>query len=829
MKKSTLIFFIFSISKLVVAQATKAPAYPLITHNTYFSIWSDTDSLNASTTKHWTGNDQSLVGIIQVDNKFYRFLGKEPDVYKTILPTSEDKPYVCKYTETEPSAGWTERQFNDAAWKTGGAPFTDNKAQAKTLWTSKNIWIRREFTLTDININQLLLNLYHDDNVEVYLNGQKIYNTKGWTSDFKLIPVKEEFQQKLVKGKNVIAIHCANTAGGAWLDVGLLDKVKRKLSNEIQTAHQNSVVINATQTIYKFRCGNADLQLTFTSPLLMNDLNIFSRPVSYISYKVKSNDGKKHDVKVYFSASTDIALNKPSQEIITEKYAANHLSILKAGTVEQPVLKKKGDDLRIDWGYLYVAAPQYENAVQYITHGIESVNSFFTGNTKSTVKQGKQLVLNTVIPFGSVGTGYTEKFVELAYDDLYAVQFFHTNLKPWWKKGGKAIENELSDAVNQYNSVIQKCESFDKAMYADAEKAGGKKYADLCALAYRQSIAAHQLVQSPKGDILFLSKENFSNGSINTVDVTYPSAPLYLIYNPKLMEGMLNGIFYYSESGKWVKGFPAHDLGTYPLANGQTYGEDMPVEESGNMIILTAAIVKAENNPKYARLHWKTLSKWADFLSKAGLDPSNQLCTDDFAGHLAHNANLSVKAIVAIDCYAEMAKQLGDKKTAAAYRKIAEGMVAKWINMDAAGDHYALVFNDKNTWSQKYNLVWDKVLGLHLFPQQVYDSEMKFYLTKQNKFGLPLDSRKTYTKSDWVLWTATLAGNQHDFKELVNPVFKYAIETPTRVPLSDWHETTNGKQVGFQARSVVGGYFMKLLYERFNQKNDQITSALKTK
>jgi hypothetical protein len=787
----------------------------LITHTPYFSIWSFNDTLTSGTTKHWTGKEQSLLGLIKVDGKVYRFLGKPNKIYKTILPVSTEQPYDVKYTTDAPDAGWELNEFKDSNWKTGGAPFTDDSDQAKTLWTTKDIWVRRKFTVSDVNVNQLILKLHHDDNIEVYLNGEKVYSFVGWTNNFKYIPI----ENKLKAGENVLAIHCANTAGGSWLDAGLADEEKDQYSAAIEVADQQSVDVDATQTIYKFKCGEVDLQVTFTSPLLLSDLAILSRPVSYVSYRVKSNTNKPHQVSIYFGASTTIAVNDPSQEVTTKQYNTPGLSILKAGTLAQPLLKKSGDDLRIDWGYMYVATPKPEKAVQYITRGTDAVSSFVNDNTTNTSQKGTQLVLNTVIPFGYVDKAGVEKFVEMGYDEEYAVQYFHHNLRPWWNRDGKqTIEGELTTAATQYATVMQKCDQINKSIYRSAENAGGKDYAKLCVLAYRQSIAAHSITKSPQGDILFLSKENFSNGSINTVDVTYPSAPLYLIYNPKLMEGMLNGNFYYSESGRFAKPFAAHDLGTYPLANGQTYGEDMPVEESGNMIILTEAIAKSEGNALYAKKHWKTLSKWVNFLVNEGFDPTNQLCTDDFAGHLARNANLSIKAIVGIACYADLAKQLGYPAIATKYKSIAQGMVGRWMKLADAGDHYSLVFEKPDTWSQKYNLVWDKVLGLHLFPQSVYDREIKFYLTKQNEFGLPLDSRKTYTKSDWIIWTATLANNQSDFKDLVKPIYKYATETPTRVPLSDWHETTDGKQVGFQARSVVGGYYMKLLYVKLQGK-----------
>ncbi|NLR68015.1 DUF4965 domain-containing protein [Chitinophaga varians] len=657
--KRILVLLCLGIAGYRVQAQQKAPAYPLITHDPYFSVWSDTDTLNKAATVHWTGAQQALSGLVKVDGVTYRVLGASDG----------------------PEAG--------------------------------------------------------------------------------IVP-----------------------------------------------AQQTDVAVHATQTVYQFRCGQVALTLTFTSPLLVRDLRLMSRPVSYISYCVHAIDNRQHAVDVYFGASSDLAVNGPSQPVTARQFTNGKLSLLKAGTVSQPVLQKKGDDLRIDWGYLYVGVPLSAKADQYVCSPAEAAQRFV--HKKTSVAGGdRQQMLSTSVSLGLVGTAPKEQLFLLGYDDLYAIQYFNTNLKAWWKDTpGATIENELNTALKDYATVQQQCEAFDRELRADAIVAGGEQYAALCELAYRQSVAAHKLVKGPKGQLLFLSKENFSNGCINTVDVTYPSAPLFLLYNPDLLKGMMTGIFEYSESGRYTKPFAAHDLGTYPLANGQVYGEDMPVEESGNMLILAGAIAAVEGNANYAKAHWKTLTTWADYLLQAGFDPANQLCTDDFAGHLARNANLSLKAIMGIKSYAMLAGMLGETATATRYNNQARDMAQKWQDLAADGDHYTLAFGKPGTWSQKYNMVWDKVLDFHLFPKDVYSKEINYYLGKQQPFGLPLDSRKTYTKSDWIMWTAVLGDDMTPF---VQPLYRYITETPTRVPLSDWHETTDGKKVGFQARSVVGGYFMKML------------------
>lgn len=810
-----------------VAQDLRPPAYPLITHDPYFSIWSTTDKLTDSPTRHWTGKPQSLEGIVRVDGKVYQFMGAVPTVYNALLPTGEAKPYTAQYTLADPGAGWEKPDYAATGWKTAPGPFGDTP-ESRTPWlssrTDKNgIHIRREFTYDGkVDPAKLLLAISHDDDVEVYLNGTLLLNKTCCAGEYLYLPLSEAGQKALRKGRNVLAVHCVSPVGASFIDVGL---VSPAAMTALPTATQTEARVAATQTDYMFTAGPVDLHVNFLSPLLLDELEVVARPVSYVTFEARSRDNKPHSVQVYFGESATVATNTPGQDVMTKTGQGSGLTYVAVGTKAQPVLAKKGDNVRIDWGYAYLAVPQGSDS--RVVAGLPAtLKQAFASKgqlpaTKTAADVASNVTLATVLNLGNVSKSGAAKHLLLGYDDVYSVQYFGQNLRGWWHRDpNMTMENTLQAAETDYNRLRQKSTDFDKQLYADARKVGGKEYADLCQLAYRQAIAAHKIVAGPKGDVFFLSKENFSNGSIGTVDVTYPSAPMFLLYNNELAKGLLRFIFDYSESGRWKKDFPAHDIGTYPLANGQTYGEDMPVEEAGNMIILTAAAVKMDGNANFAREHWPTLTKWVGFLKRDGFDPGNQLCTDDFAGHLARNANLSAKAIVGIACYGQMAGQLGDQKTADEHLTLARELAKRWMTMDKLDDgpHYALTFDKTpGSWSQKYNIVWDQLLGLDVFPKEVIRDELNFYLKKQQPYGLPLDSRKTYTKSDWIIWTATMADSNRDFRALVEPIWKYANETPSRVPLSDWHETTNAKQVGFQARSVVGGYFIKLLDERLKQ------------
>ncbi|MDR1723971.1 MAG: DUF4965 domain-containing protein [Tannerella sp.] len=799
----------------IVKNSLRAPAYPLVTVDPYTSVWAFNDNLYDDNVRHWTGKEQPLVGALRVDGKVYRFMGIEKPVLEVIAPISYEGSWTGKYTFTEPQKGWEQPVFDDRKWAESEAAFgTPEEVNVKTQWLTKDIWVRR--VITGIPESKLFLKYSHDDDFELYINGIKVLNTGyKWTHD-SWLELPDDVRKSITDGTAVIAAHCNNRTGGALVDFGLYYE-KDLVKHLATTAIQREVDVQATQTRYVFDCGSVNLTLTFTAPLLLNDLDLVSRPINYISYEIISNDGAAHQTEIYFEASPSLALNSPQQHSKAEGFEKEGLIYVKTGNVEQKPLNKKGDDVRIDWGWFLLGADKASGSYS-VGEPIALREQFAT--TGSLNNAGGQTDNAYIAVTQSLGkSSKTSGRILLGYDDVYSIQYFGENLRPYWnRKGDKSIEWAFNQAVADYDKLIKACSRFDYKLMSDATAVGGKEYAEMCALAYRQSVAAHKIVEAPNGDLLFLSKENFSNGCINTVDVTYPSAPLYLLYSIDLTKGLLNGIFYYCENGKWKYPFAPHDLGTYPLANGQVYGMEnddysnkMPVEESGNVLILTAAIVYRENSAAYAEKHWTTLTSWAEFLLQHGLDPENQLCTDDFAGHLAHNANLSIKAILGIASYGYMAEKQGKKDVAEKYLSEARKMAAEWMKMADDGDHYRLAFDRPGTWSQKYNIVWDKLLGFNIFPPEIMQKEIPYYLTKFNRYGLPLDNRREFTKGDWVIWSATLAPDQETFEKIIRPEWDFYNETVDRVPMSDWYNTDNPRHVGFQARSVVGGYFIKLL------------------
>ncbi len=568
---------------------------------------------------------------------------------------------------------------------------------------------------------------------------------------------------------------------------------------------QTGVQVTPTRSIYRFKGAGVAVTLTFTTPALPDDIDLLSRPVTYLTWDVKSADGKPHAVSLSYSNTGEPAVDEPSQKVDWSTVSLPGLKGYRVGTVEQPILQKTGDARRIDWGYLYAV-------------GGAGWNPVTLGKSSDAKDYNRALVRD----LGKVVAAGASAHVVLAYDDLYGVQYFTENLRPYWRRHGMDAAALLRVSERDYATLTKRCVAFDDELTADLTKSGGARYAALGALAFRQTWAGSKIVADAKGQPLFLPKENSSNGCIGTVDIVFPMAPQVLLFGPSLTKALLVSNLDYASSSYWKWPFAPHDLGTYPQANGQVYGggerteeNQMPVEESGNMLILTLALAQMEGNAGFAAKYWPTLTRWAEYLRKEGFDPANQLSTDDFMGHLAHQTNLSIKATLGLGAYARLAKMLG-KPEAAEYERTAKAFADRWVKEADDGDHFRLAFDQKGSWSQKYNLVWDKILDLDLYGDAVRRKEMAYYRKVKSAYGIALDSRQnaTPTKLDWTVWTATLTGDKADFDDLLDGVWRFVNEVPQRNPMSDWYNSKSGEQIGFIARPVVGGVFVKTLYDK---------------
>jgi hypothetical protein len=653
----------------------RPPVVPLVTHDPYFSIWSMADHLTDINTRHWTGVDQPLAGLIRIDNVPYRYMGADP--------------------------------------------------------------------------------------------------------------------------------------------------------RQVPAMQQVSLQVTPLHTIYTFETAGVRLQVTFFTAALPNDLDALSRPVDYLTWNITSTDSRAHAVDLLLDVSPVIAVDTNDQDVTWGRSVAPGMQVLRVGSRDQRLLNREGDNLRIDWGYFFLAVPDQPGvALATVSNAMQSFlasGSLAQTDDMDMPLEPRNRAAHLAVAFHVQASpaGEVNRHVLLAYDDSYSIEYLGRKLRPYWRRDGQTAAAMLTLSEAQYPHLEERGKHFDAELTGDLTRVGGKGYAWLATLAYRQTFAAHGFAADVDDTPVLFPKENFSNGCISTVDVLYPSSPFFLFFNPALLEAQLKPVLEYSALPRWKFPFAPHDLGTYPLADGQVYGggelteeNQMPVEESANMLIMMDALGRAQGNQHLAEQYWPQLTKWADYLLTDGLDPANQLSTDDFAGHLAHNANLSIKAIEGIDAYAQMATKVGKMDIAGKYATAAKQMAAQWAVMALDGDHYKLAFDKPGTWSQKYNLVWDMLLGMELFPPSVRKTEMAFYLQRLNQYGLPLDNRADYTKLDWELWTATLSDEPGQFTALMDPIAKWLRETPTRVPLGDWYDTKTGVALHFQARSVVGGVFVKALADK---------------
>ncbi|KAH9844227.1 DUF1793-domain-containing protein [Rhodofomes roseus] len=595
-------------------------------------------------------------------------------------------------------------------------------------------------------------------------------------------------------------------------------------------ATQKSAEFTSTQSTFVLTAGGIDLTVTFLSPVEPSDLLNQSIPFSYLALSAASNDGSSHSVSVYSDISAEWVTGDDS-------LTANWSTTTGDTIFHQVQLEDQTEFGEINdhtqQGSAYYATLNTNGVThqtgQDIVVRAQFINKGVLANSQDTsfrAVSDEWPVFALAHDLGTVsGTSATVVYA-IGHVRDPAIQYIiadnqiqQRNLYFWSRFS--SVTDVLSTFLGDYENALARANAFDAQISSDASSISSD-YAEWVALSVRQAFGAIEFTISKDSsgnfntsDILTFMKEISSDGNVNTVDVIYPSWPIFLYTNPAIGKYLLLPLFEYQATGQYPNGWSVHDMGAhYPNATGHNDGNDepMPLEESGNMLIMTLSYVQAASDTSLITSYYKLLDQWTQYLIQEALIPANQISTDDFAGSLANQTNLAIKGIIGIRAMAELANLVGNSDESSNYTSIASSYVTQWQGFATSSDgkHLTLNYNNDSSWGLTYNMWADKLLKLNLIPESVYEMQTAWYTTVEAQYGVPLDTRHTYTKTDWQTYTAGIVTDTTVRDTFISALNAYAADGENNAPLSDLYYTTNGEVYQFRARPVVGGHFALL-------------------
>ncbi|KAH8902414.1 DUF1793-domain-containing protein [Coniochaeta sp. PMI_546] len=585
---------------------------------------------------------------------------------------------------------------------------------------------------------------------------------------------------------------------------------------------QISAEYTSTQTIFTFNVADkVTLTVTFLSPVYPDDLAKQSQQFSYISAKAVSSDGASHSVQVYMDVSGEWASGDLSQVITWDYNTSNGVSYHTFQRQNQAVFGETGEIAA--WGTWYLATSSTDG-LTFRAGFADDVRAQFASN--HSLDNTKDINFRAVsdrwpvfafsndlgnVSATAVEVVYTLGIVQDAVISFAGAGNNMTSLPGLWSAFYSNSVEGMVAFYKDYPTALTYAQGLDAKIQADSVAAHSQDYATITTLSVRQTFGGLQFAGTSDKPYIFL-KEISSNSDIQTVDVIFPAHPILLYLNPELLKYLLDPLFENQETtGRYPNKYAEHDLGTFPVAKGYPDGNDeaMPLEECGNMIIMTLAYANRTGDMAYLANHYTKLSQWASFLVDEALIPASQLSTDDFAGTLANQTNLALKGIIGLKAMGEIARLTGNVDS---FGATADDYLSKWqtyaINTNATLPHTTLSYGDADSHGLLYNLYADKLLGLNFVPQSIYDMQSAFYPTVALEFGVPLDTRHTWTKSDWEMFAAAVAGPETQTM-FVQKLAGWIGRTSTQLAMTDLYDAgTGGWPEGggpqFKARPVAG-------------------------
>lgn len=664
--------------------------------------------------------------------------------------------------------------------------------------------------------------------------------------------------------------------------------------------------------------ASVSVTLSFLSPITPTSTLRQSLPAAYLSVHVQGS----FDISIYLDINGQWVSGNRNNKIrwdlhdgglIHSTHGEQPIKTWRVSTLNQKFYTEIND--KAEWGTVHFSAPASVDH-QAGTSAVLRQQFARQGHLRNTTDRRFRGIMDEEPVFAfsntfSLSANSTEESVlfslALIQDPIlqYAAARGLTHMRPYWASFFHTAEEMVAYHYGDFAAAHELALGYSRQLSRDAFASGSREYEEIAALSARQVFGATEFSGTPESPLLFL-KEISSNGNCQTVDVIFPAFPFFLYTNPRWLAYLLEPLLEHQLAGLYPNDYSMHDLGAhFPNMTGHADGRDefMPLEECGNMLVMSLALINAyrydseqglngsagfeaarklnlsedqqefvdirgldqawtdvgtsgfAEAKRWAERAYKLLKQWTAWLVEEALMPANQLSTDDFAGWLPYQTNLALKGIIGIRAMSEIAEMLGHKVDAKFYRDVSEEYIEKWqkLGISRDGTHAKLAYDWYGSWTTLYNLYAESLLCLHVppppppgnnttsttailgdhdgqqrpmykgkpwrpfIPDEVYKMQSDWYLSVMQKYGLPLDSRARYSKSDWEFFAAAVASNRTR-KALLDSVALWVDETSTDRPFTDLYDTegTGGFGAGneFKARPVVGGHFAFLALER---------------
>ncbi|KAJ5820444.1 hypothetical protein N7474_006035 [Penicillium riverlandense] len=580
----------------------------------------------------------------------------------------------------------------------------------------------------------------------------------------------------------------------------------------VKPATVTEATYTSTHSIFTVEAGARTLTLDFFSPVSPKNYLRQSLPFSYLTVTVK--EGISSAVQIY----SDIDSSWTGQSTDSSwSYSAKHgTQVFQISAKGTATFSQNADDQAL-WGSAVYASRSWAGSRLSTASGPASAvrgrfvsHSTLTGTHADWTADGVVAFVHDLHTFSDTRTvtfavGHVR---EEAIDYLGATQ------TGYYRSEFSDTADAVSHFLDDYTLAQLESTEFDRLIYNTGDAAYGSNYSDILALSVRQVYGGIELTipydSLDTSQTRAFIKEISSDGNINTVDVIYATFPIFYILSPDYIKLLLSPIFDYMGSDAYDKQFAVHDIGkNYPNATGHlASGEAMPIEESGNVIILSYAYQKATGNTDLATTYAAQLEKYATYLNENGLYPAAQLSLNDALGPLANQTNLGVKAAVGLAAYGALT---GQQKYIATGKDWADKIWTDHLGTDAQGTHFLLQYGTPQ-WFLVFNHYADLLFNLDVFPKEAFNATSEYYPTVRAAAGVALDESVGWGQTNWQSFVAaTVDGDTREM--FISDMHSYISNGLNTAPFCDryWVQTSGsnspGEAFAFRARPTLGSHF----------------------